>query len=124
MKLIAHSESDMPRIGRAIRTLPFPVAVSIDVHKKKRSLEANARYWALLTEISRQAPPHMGGEWHDPEVWHEYACRRFLGMDPGPYGEGVRKRTSKLNPSAFCEYMAEVEAWAVDEFDLRFEYEK
>ena len=111
----------MPRIGRAIRAIPFPVAVSVGKCETARSVQANARYWMLLTEISRQAPPHMGGEWHDPEVWHEYAARRFLGMEPGPFGEGVRKRTSKLSVENFCNYMAEVEAWAVDEFDLRIE---
>ena len=120
MKLIVHSEQDMPRIGRAIRDMGFPVRVEIEPHKANRSHEQNARYWALLTEISQQAPSSMGGEWHSPEVWHEYCAKRFLGMEAGPFGHGVRKRTSKLKVSEFADYMTQVEAWAADELGVRF----
>lgn len=120
MKLIAHSEADMPRIGRAIRDMGFPVRVEIGPHKPNRSHEQNARYWALLTEISQQAPSSMGGEWHSAEIWHEYCAKRFLGMEAGPFGHGVRRRTSKLKVSEFADYMTQVEAWAADELGVRF----
>lgn len=120
MKLIAKSEADMPRIGKAIRDMGWPVAVEVKQHKPSRSVEQNARYWALLTEISQQAPSSMGGEWHSPEVWHEYCAKRFLGMEAGPFGHGVKKRTSTLKISEFADYMAEVEAWAADELCVQF----
>lgn len=120
MKLIARTADDMPRIGKAIRDMGYPVAVTFEPAKSSRSLEQNARYWALLTEISQQAPSAMAGEWHSPEVWHEYCAKRFLGMEAGPFGHGVRKRTSKLKIHEFAEYMTEIEAWAADELGVRF----
>lgn len=120
MRLIARSEADMQRVGKAIRDTGWPVAVTIEQHKSSRSLEQNARLWALLTEISQQAPSAMGGEWHSPEVWHEYCAKRFLGMEAGPFGHGVRKRTSKLKVSEFADYMAQIEAWAADELGVQF----
>ena len=120
MRLIARSEADMQRIGKAIRDTGWPVAVTIEQHKSSRSIEQNARLWALLTEMSQQAPSAMGGEWHSPEVWHEYCAKRFLGMEAGPFGHGVRKRTSKLKVSEFADYMAQIEAWAADELGVQF----
>lgn len=90
--------------------------VTIEEAKPNRSLEQNSRYWALLTAISQQAPAHMGGEWHSPEVWHHYCASRFLGMEAGPFGHGVAKSTRKLKVAEFGDYMTEVEAWAVDQF--------
>lgn len=70
-----------------------------------------------MTAISQQAPAHMGGEYHSPEVWHEYLVTRFAGMEAGPWGTGVRKRTSTMRSQQFIELMAEVEAWAHQEFE-------
>lgn len=122
MRLIARTPDDLPRIGRAIRDMlaAGPVAVSIEQHRRTRSSEQNARYWALLTEISQQAPAAMGGEWHSPEVWHEYCAKRFLGMEAGPFGHGVRRRTSKLKVQEFADYMTAIEAWAAEELGVRF----
>lgn len=90
--------------------------VTIKQHVRRRSTKANARWWALMTAISQQAPPHMDGEWHDPEVWHDYLVRRFAGVEPGPFGEGIRKSTSKMDWEDFEALMHEAEAWAFDEF--------
>lgn len=119
MKFVARTEADMAAIGKAIRGM-WPCRVTVEEHKPSRSVEQNARYWALLTEISQQAPSSMGGEWHSPEVWHEYCAKRFLGMEAGPFGHGVRKRTSKLKVSEFADYMTQVEAWAADELGVQF----
>jgi hypothetical protein len=120
VKFIARSDADMQRIGKAIRDTGWPVAVEVKPHKSSRSVEQNARYWALLTEISQQAPSSMGGEWHSPEVWHEYCAKRFLGMEAGPFGHGVRKRSSQLKVSEFADYMSQIEAWAADELCVQF----
>lgn len=90
--------------------------VTVEEIKATRSLEQNARWWALMTAISQQAPAHMGGEWWDPELWHEHLVRRFAGLEAGPFGEGVRKRTSKMRVAQFGKLMEEVEAWAYDQF--------
>jgi len=96
--------------------------VEIKQYVRKRSTEANARWWALMTAISQQAPPHMDGQWFDPELWHEHLVRRFAGVEAGPFGDGIRKRTSQMDREQFDELMAEVEAWAYSEFEgFRFD---
>lgn len=99
--------------------------IAIEELRPRRSLEQNARYWALLTEISKQAPAYMGGVWHSPEVWHTYCASRFLGMEAGPWGHGVPKSTAKLRVGQFSEYMTQIEVWAGDQFPgFTFEYEQ
>lgn len=121
MKLRLANKSDWQRIYNYVKSLEWvrdgkriAYRVTIEEIKSTRSIEQNSRYWALLTEISQQAPAHMGGEWHDPEVWHEYSKRRFLGVEAGPYGEGVAKSSKKLGVEKFNDYMTEVEAWAYE----------
>jgi len=99
--------------------------VTIEEVKSKRSLEQNSRLWALYTAISKQAPAYMGGEYHSPETWHRYCQTRFLGMESGPYGTGVPKSTSKLKVGEFCDYMTQIEAWAIDQFSgFDFDYDR
>lgn len=126
------SFSDWPRICAYVARLAWyrdeaglQYKVAIDEVKAARSLQQNARYWALLTHISQFAPQHMGGEWHAPDIWHEYLARRFLGMVPGPFGEGVRKSTAKLAILEFSDYMNAIEEWARDQFDgFSFDYQE
>ena len=121
---------DWKRITDYVRTLPWKrddkriqYRVSIEEIKPTRSIEQNSFYWALLTAISKQAPSHMGGEWHSPEVWAEYCKRRFLGVERGPFGGGVPKSTRKLKVGEFADYLAEIESWAHEEFTgFDFEY--
>lgn len=132
MKLRLATREDWLRLKSHVASLPWKrddkrlqYVVTIEELKSRRTLEQNARYWALLTEISKQAPSHMGGEWHSPETWHMYCRRRFLGVEPGPFGEGVPKSTAKLGIGAFGDYMTEIEAWAVDTFSgFSFEYQE
>ena len=132
MKLRLATREDWLRLKSHVASLPWKrddkrlqYVVTIEELKSRRTLEQNARYWALLTEISKQAPVHMGGEWHSPETWHIYCRRRFLGVEPGPFGEGVPKSTAKLGIGAFGDYMTEIEAWAMDRFHgFTFEYQE
>jgi len=132
MKLPLANKADWLRLKDYVSTLPWQrgdkaivYLVSIDEVKSIRSLQQNARLWALYTAISRQAPAHMGGVWYSPQVWHGYAKTRFLGMESGPYGMGVPKSTTRLTVGEFGDYMAEVEAWAYSEFEgFKFEYEE
>ena len=99
--------------------------VTVEELKSTRTLEQNSRLWALLTEISKQAPDYMGGEHHDPEVWLEYLGRRFLGVVPGPFGDGVRKSTRGLKVGEMCDFQTQIEIWAAEQFDgFSFEWEQ
>jgi len=122
VKLIAHSEADMPRIGKAIRAQleAGPVRVTVEAHKPNRTLEQNSRIWALMTEISKQAPSAMGGEWHAPESWYEYCARRFGGVSAGPFGTPIRDHPSGYDKEKFSNWMTEVEAWAAEELGVQF----
>jgi hypothetical protein len=98
--------------------------VSVDEIKSTRSLEQNAFYWTMLTAISQQAVDHLGGEFHSPQVWHAYLAGRFLGVEPGPYGTGVRRSTAGLKVGEFSDYLHEVEAFARTQFaGFHFEWE-
>jgi hypothetical protein len=114
-------DEDRDRAARVIASTPLPFEIRVAKRARRRSLEQNARYWALLTAISQQAPASMDGQWYAPEIWHEHCCKRFLGMEPGPFGDGVAKGTSGLSVAEFGDYMAEVEAWAVGELGINFE---
>jgi hypothetical protein len=90
------------------------LTITVEPFRKKRSVDQNARYWAILTEISQKMPPHMGGVWWSPEVWHEAMKSRFLGMESGPFGP-VAKSTTRLSVVEFMGYCDEIQAWAIDE---------
>ncbi len=124
MKFRLAGLDDWRRFAAHVKGLPWVrdgkgivYRVTVEEWRPTRSQQANARWWALMTAISQQAPAYMGGEYHHPEVWHEYLVRRFAGVEAGPYGHGVRVRTSTMRSAAFLELMAEVEAWAHQEFD-------
>ena len=126
------NRADWQRIVAYVRGLPWQrdghgVAYRITIQELKstRSIEQNNFYWALMTAISQQAPSHMGGEYHAPEVWAEYCKRRFLGMTAGPFGEGVAKSTRELRIGEFSDYLTQIHAWAIDQFPgFNFDYEE
>lgn len=123
MNFRLYSRADYVRLWDYFKALPrqrdgkgIAYKVTIAEQKPTRSTEQNARVWALYTAISQQAPEYMGGQYHSPEVWHEYLAGRFLGFEAGPYGTGVRKSTAGLSVGSFGDYMTEIEAWASHEF--------
>ena len=132
MRFRLANRSDWQRLRDYVATLPWArdgkqvvYRVTVEELRSTRSTEQNARYWALVTAISQTAPDYMGGEHHTPEVWHEYLARRFLGMEPGPFGEGVRKSTAKLKVGEFMDYMTQIEIWAAEQFEgFSFEWEQ
>lgn len=130
MNFRLHNREDWRRIVSYVKGLPWTredkglsYRVTIEELTPQRSVLQNARYWALVTAISQQAPPHMAGEYHHPEVWHEYLAGRFLGMEAGPFGHGVRKRTSTLKVMEFSDYMTQCEVWAIETFP-GFQFER
>ena len=90
------------------------LTVTVEPFRKKRSVDQNARYWAILNELSQKMPPHMDGVWYSPAVWHEAMKQRFLGVKPGPFGP-VAKSTTKLSVVEMMGYCDEIQAWAIEE---------
>jgi hypothetical protein len=133
MRLRLTNKADWKRLVDYVKHLPWKrddgagiaYLVTVEEMKPKRTIEQNARYFAMITDISRIAPSYMGGEWHSPESWHEYCKRRFLGMEAGPFGEGVVRSTAKLKVGEFADFMTEVEAWGISQFPgWTFDYDR
>jgi hypothetical protein len=85
----------------------------------RRSNEANARYWALLHEISEKVKVNNKQQRYYPvNVWHEYFKSRFIGCDemmlPNRHSLILPISTTTLDKAQFGNYMTQVEAWAAE----------
>lgn len=94
-----------------------PLAVTVDEYRAKRSNEANARYWALLSEIAEQV--QVNGKWYSRDVWHEWAKEQFAPKIEGPAGL-LAVSTSQMNTEQFARYMTQLEVHAAQEFGVEF----
>jgi hypothetical protein len=103
---------DQARAGR-------PLCVTVTEHKSKRSVEQNARYWSLLSEIAEQV--EVGGKRFGREVWHEWARDRFAAKIDGPTGL-LAASTTTMNVEEFAKYMTQVEVFAVQDLGVEFAY--
>jgi hypothetical protein len=87
-----------------------PWGVWVAPYEKIRSLEANARYWARLKEISDATG-------HDTEALHIWLKCKFLGrqyIDIGGEVHEAPAASRKLSVKAFNDYMTQVDAWAAE----------
>lgn len=116
--------------------LPYDGTLEVVVkkHTKKRSLDQNALYWELISQIAEQA--RAGGTQYRPEAWHRYCVENVM---PDTFidknGEIRHKReeiplfanplvnisTTELSKESFSEYIEAVTAFAVTELGVRFE---
>jgi hypothetical protein len=95
---------------RLIAVAP-PDAV-VTIREAKRSLDQNAKCWAMLSDISRAKPD---GRMHSPEVWKclaMHACGHAvqfeMGLDGQPFPIGFRSsRLSKSQMSTLIEFLYE-----------------
>lgn len=80
--------------------------VEVKPWKSKRSLEANKRYWALVTGFGK----HLG---YNSDEMHDICRFKFLRNAIEIEGERIAllQTTTKLNVQDFTEYMAAVERW-------------
>ena len=78
-----------------------PIGAVIKIKPESRTLDQNAKLWAMLSDISRSKP---NGKKHTPEVWKAllmsacgYACQFEEGLDgtPFPVGFASSKLTKK-----------------------------
>lgn len=81
---------------------------------KKRSTEANRRYWLILHLIADRLEPE--GQKFSAETWHTYFKQRYLGVDeirlPNKKVVLQPKSSAELDKDAFADYMMAVETWA------------
>lgn len=84
--------------------------------KKKRSSQANARYWALVYKIAENVK--VGADVFSGPTWHIYFKQRYLGCDDIKLPNGttmtIPKSTADEDSPEFSDYMTKVEAWAAE----------
>ena len=59
---------------RAMAAAGKPLVVELKPEKTRRSLDQNARYWALVAQVAEQAS--VGGRQYSAEAWHELGSPR------------------------------------------------
>lgn len=125
-KLIDNERRD--NCARYVASLPTgtkpPLEVLIRPYRKRRSSDQNSRYWWMLTLIAQEAhrsglscDPETGESvYRDPETFHEYFKRRFLGKRVVIDGdiELLPESSARQTVMEFADYMTQVEAWAAE----------
>jgi len=100
----------------------FVYQVEVKQHKAKRSLAQNKLMWEYLGQIS-ESYYLTHGKSHSPETWHTLFKQMFLTSEIVEIrGEIIKmvKTTTKLNVSAFTDYIQKIEAYAVTELGVEF----
>lgn len=118
MKIIMRTPHLRAQAIRAIRDIPLDQVYECDLKpwKKTRSTPANARYWAILTEISEQLV-FEGGVHYSPETLHEFFKAKFIGKDVVIIDGDitlVAKTSTALSTVEFSDYTTQVEAWGAE----------
>lgn len=79
--------------------------ISITEAESKRTLDQNAKMWAMLTDLSRQVQWY--GRWLTPENWKDMVTAGLKGADVVPGIDGgfvvLGQRTSKMSVKAMVE---------------------
>lgn len=93
-----------------------PVEIAVRRPSKKRSLDQNARLWAVLTDISKQV------EWYgrhlSKEAWKDIFTAALERQDVVPGLEGgfvmIGGRTSKMTKKRFADLLTIIDAFGAD----------
>ncbi len=93
-----------------------PVGAVLTIAPPKRSTDQNARFWAMLSDISRAKPD---GRMHTPETWKAlflhamgHASRFEMGLNGEPFPVGFR--SSQLSKAQMSDLMEFMSAWAAE----------
>lgn len=123
--LILHGQRD--RLKAADWAMRLPSGTRIDFKAPKRTLEQNAKMWAMLTDVASQV--EHGGRRYSPDAWKVlflYACGREVQFLPAldgatfvPWGQSSSD-LSKEEMSMLIEFIA---AWGA-EHGVRFSDEE
>lgn len=117
---ILHSDEIKVNCLKYISSLPVgekPLQVEIKPFKRKRRVEANSYYWALLTHIaSEMFRLKISDQYYTPEIHHEYFKRKFLGKKVVINDTVLLLPESTADKSVieFMDYVAQIEADAAE----------
>lgn len=96
-----------------------PIVVEVGEYQAKRSTQANARYWALLEEISGQT--YVDGKRFSREAWHTYFREQYAPKEDGPAGL-TPMSTSQMDKETFQRYTTQIEVYAAETLGVEFAY--
>lgn len=109
------SERDVETACRLIRQAPS--GARVEVTGPQRTLDQNARMWAMLTDIARQRP---GGRVYTPDEWKVmfmHAIGKELKLLPALEGNGFvpyGSSSSRLSVGEMGDLMEFIQAWAIE----------
>ena len=111
---LTHAQS---RQNAAQAVMQAPDGYFVTLKPATRSLEANARMWAMLTEISRQVDWH--GRKLTPEEWKHVFTAALTKQDVVPGIEGgfvvLGKATSTMTKGEMSELQTLIEAFGAQQ---------
>ena len=112
--VLLSSASARERAHRLVNAAP-PGSV-VEVRQPRRTIDQNARLWAMLSEISMQKP---GGREHTPETWKclfmaaaGHAVQFEVGLDGRPFPVGFR--SSRLTKAQMIDLQTVIEQWCAE----------
>lgn len=98
-----------------------PDGCVVNIALPKRTLDQNARMWAMLSDISRHEP---GGRKHTPEAWKMlfmhalgFEMRFEMGLNGEPFPAGFR--SSRLNKSQMADLITFIAEYG-DRYGVRW----
>ncbi len=90
-----------------------PANAVVNVRPEKRSMDQNAKLWAMISDVSRSKPQ---GRTHTPETWKAlfmnacgHAVRFEQGLDGEPFPVGFR--SSRLNKAQMSDLIEFISCW-------------
>lgn len=93
-----------------------PLFSVVTVSPPKRTVPQNARFWAMLSDVSRAKPD---GRIHTPEAWRDlfmhamgHSVRFEMGLNGEPFPAGFR--SSKLSKEQMGDLMEFIAAWGAE----------
>lgn len=100
------------------------VVVTVETERQRRSVQANARYWACVVPLFQQvwsdARVRAGLPGYTREEVHEVLVQVVAGCEDGPLpGSRVRVRTSEMDSPTFAKYVQRCEELAWQQYQVQ-----
>jgi hypothetical protein len=108
--VILCGEDQRALAAKLVREAPLGCVVTVAL--PKRTLDQNARMWAMLSDVSRACP---GGRQHTPETWKQlfmhalgHEVRFEMGLNGEPFPTGLRSsRMTRAQMADLITFIAE-----------------
>lgn len=100
-----------------VLNLTKPWEITVEPHRKKRSLSQNSLYWKWLNETMKIVSQETG---NDADDLHEFFKRKFLAPQVIEIGGETVQRwtTTKLTVPEMTDFINKVYAWVTSELGL------